>query len=302
MPHRMLVTDLDGTLLNRKGEVSEANANAIARAREHGIEVVIATGRSWVECHDLVRSVVPDGHAITAGGAALHDVASGECRDSIPISHDLVAHCTESLLRHGHLAHLLKDPHRAGFDYLLVGDASLDDASRWWFSIHPLSTRSALTLDGFDGGREAALANVLRVGTVAPATALADVTAAIRSEVGERLAIKHWPALVALGTAGIETHLLEIFDASVDKWSMVVRLCARLGVSPTEVVTVGDGLNDVGMLQGAGLSFAVANAEADVAKASVRRAPDHDDDALAFVVDELLSGGRGVPGPTRAGQ
>lgn len=285
----MLVTDLDGTLLNRQGEVSEANARAMKRASDAGIEVVVATGRAFVECHGVVRGVLESGYAISAGGAALHDIASGECRDSQAISHDLVEHCTESLLAHGHLAHLLKDPHQAGFDYLLVGDSALDDASRWWFSVHPLSTRSVPTLDQYEGGRSEALHHVLRVGTVAPVAELEAVANAITAQVGERLAIRHWPALVALGTAGIETHLLEIFAADVDKWTMVVRLCRRLGIDPSTVVAVGDGLNDLGMLRGAGLSYAVGNASDSVVAASHRRAPDHDLDALAFVVDEILA-------------
>lgn len=289
MRSRLLVTDLDGTLLNRKGKVSEGNLAALRRAMSEGIEVVVATGRAWIECADIVRGVVPHGHAITAGGAALHAVESGACEASVAIPHDLVDHCTASLLRQGHLAQLLKDPRRAGYDYLLVGDAALDPASRWWFSSHPLATRSVSTLEAFEGGREAALSHVLRVGTVASASELAAVSRGIRAEVGERLAIKHWPALVALGSAGIDTHLLEIFDATVDKWTMVLRLCKARGIDPRDVVAVGDGLNDVQMLESAGLSYAVANAEPVVAAAGHRQAPHHDEDALAFVVDELMA-------------
>lgn len=290
MRARMVVTDLDGTLLNRQGRVSKGNLAAIARAREAGIEVVIATGRSWIECRQVAQEAVGSGYAITAGGSALHDVASGVCADSIGISHDMVAHCTESLVRHGHLAHLLKDPDRAGYDYLLVGDASLDEASRWWFGVHPLVTRSSPSLDSYPGGREQALAHVLRVGTVALASDLAPLARTLEREVGERLTLKHWPALVALGQAGIDTHLLEIFDARVDKWTMIQRMCAARSIPLDEVVTVGDGLNDVGMLVGANISYAVANAEQVVRDASKLSAPDHDQDGFAFVIDQVLSG------------
>ncbi len=287
---RILVTDLDGTLLDRRGEVSPRNHEAIDRARQAGIEVVFATGRSWVECRAVAQGSLADGMTITAGGAAMHDVATGDCVDRIVISNDLVAHCTHSLVNHGHLAHLLKDATHAGYDYLLVGDAQLDEASRWWFSVHPLVTRAVPALETDAHLRRAQLEHVLRAGTVAAAHELERVAATIRREVPERLTLKHWPALVALGQAGIDTHLLEIFDATVDKWSMIQRLCATRGVDPCEVVTVGDGLNDVGMLRGAQRSYAVANAEADVARCAKHQAPDHDCDALAFVVDEVLSG------------
>lgn len=285
---RILVTDLDGTLLDRSGSVSPKNREAIGLARDAGIEVVFATGRSWIECRSISQDVLGAGVVISAGGAALHDIASGRCEDRIVISQDLVSHCTESLIRHGHLAHLLKDSTQAGYDYLLVGNAQLDAASRWWFGVHPVITRSVDQLEGDALQRSTQLAHVLRVGTVALATDLALVADAIRKEVPERLVIKHWPALVALGTAGIDTHLLEIFDADVDKWRMIQKLCKLRGIDESEVVTVGDGLNDAGMLRGAVESFAVANAETAVAALAKHRAPDHDEHALAFVVAEIL--------------
>ena len=285
---RLLVTDLDGTLLDGRGQVSRANLQAIDRARDQGIEVICATGRSWLEARSVVQQVCTDGLAIMAGGASLHDIASGVTVQSIDINHALVEHCTESLLRHGHLAHLLKDPDRAGFDYLLVGDAALDAASRWWFDIHPVVTRSAPSLAAFDGGMQAALSHVIRVGTVAQSAELAPLAEALHAEVGEHLSIKHWPALVALGQAGIDTHLLEIFDGDVDKWTMVERVCAMRGIDPAETVAVGDGLNDVGMLRHAGMSYAVENADARVVAVSKRRAPHHDHSALAAVVDDIL--------------
>jgi HAD superfamily hydrolase (TIGR01484 family) len=284
----MLITDLDGTLLDSQGRVSDRNRQAIERARDVQIEVVFATGRSWLECRSIAQSVLGEGRIITAGGAALHDIASGRCEDRITISHDLVQHCTESLLAHGHLAHLLKDASLSGYDYLLVGDREIDAASRWWFEIHSVQTRSiaALPTDGIE--RHAQLQHVLRVGTVAHKAELKDVTAALLREVPEKLSIKHWPALVSAGKPGTDTHLLEIFDAAVDKWTMVQRLCRARGMDEGLVATIGDGLNDIGMLQGSRLSFAVANAMPNVAEHATERAPCNDSDAIAWVVDRLM--------------
>lgn len=288
MPVRMLVSDLDGTLLDSEGSVSQANRDAIARARDAGMEVVFATGRSWLECRSIAQAVLGEGLIITAGGAALHDIATGRCEDCITISTDLVLHCTESLLLHGHLAHLLKDASRSGYDYLLVGNRELDAASRWWFEIHPVATRSLAALPSDVQERQVHLQHVLRVGTVAHQAELGDVTAALLREVPEHLSIKHWPALVSAGKAGADTHLLEIFDATVDKWTMVQRLCLTHNIDESSVATVGDGLNDIGMLRNSRLSFAVANAMPDVASHAAERAPSNDAHAIAWVVDRLL--------------
>jgi len=290
MPARMLVSDLDGTLLDSEGRVSQRNRQAIVRARDAGVEVVFATGRSWLECRSIAQALLGEGRIITAGGAALHDIASGRCEDRITISTELVQHCTESLLVHGHLAHLLKDASLSGYDYLLVGDRELDAASRWWFKIHPVTTRSIPVLPSDPRERHAHLQHVLRVGTVAHKAELVGVTAALLREVPEQLSIKHWPALVSAGTPGGDTHLLEIFDAAVDKWTMVQRLCSTLGIDEGSVVTVGDGLNDIGMLRNSRLSFAVANAMPDVASHATEHAPSNDADAIAWVIDRLMRG------------
>lgn len=290
MPVQMLVSDLDGTLLDSEGRVSRRNSEAIARARDAGVEVVFATGRSWLECRSIAQGVLGEGRIITAGGAALHDIATGRCEDRITISPELVQHCTESLLSHGHLAHLLKDASLSGYDYLLVGDRELDAASRWWFEIHPVATRTLAGLPGDDVERRDCLQYVLRVGTVAHKAELGDVTAALRREVPEQLSIKHWPALVSAGKPGADTHLLEIFDAAVDKWTMVQRLCCARGIDEGLVATVGDGLNDIGMLRNSRLSFAVANAMPDVASHATAHAPSNDADAIAWVIDRLLRG------------
>lgn len=53
---RLIAIDLDGTLLSPGGGVSAANVRAVAAAVEAGHRVVIATGRSWLECREAVEA------------------------------------------------------------------------------------------------------------------------------------------------------------------------------------------------------------------------------------------------------
>ena len=50
MRYRLLITDLDGTLLDRQGRVSARNLDAIRRLQDSGVEVIPATGRALREC------------------------------------------------------------------------------------------------------------------------------------------------------------------------------------------------------------------------------------------------------------
>ena len=58
--------------------------------------------------------------------------------------------------------------------------------------------------------------------------------------------------------------MLEVFDRGVDKWSALEGLLARRGSSASDVVAIGDGLNDVGMIRGAGRGIAMGQAGASL--------------------------------------
>ncbi|MFM9170241.1 MAG: HAD family hydrolase, partial [Phycisphaerales bacterium] len=73
----LIVTDLDGTLLDRRGRVSPRNRAALAAARAAGWQVATATGRTWRESHRATDCVAEDALFIGAGGASLHEAGSG---------------------------------------------------------------------------------------------------------------------------------------------------------------------------------------------------------------------------------
>ena len=78
--YRMLVTDLDGTLLNREAKLSERNKAAVRRAVEKGIPIVLCSGRFPAEgLADFGRELgldVPGNYYICGNGALLVDAAT----------------------------------------------------------------------------------------------------------------------------------------------------------------------------------------------------------------------------------
>ncbi len=72
------------------------------------------------------------------------------------------------------------------------------------------------------------------------------------------------------------------------KWSAVRRLAHGWGVSDAEICAVGDDVNDVPLIQGAGLGVAMGNALPEVKEAADLVAPSHDADGLVHVVEWLL--------------
>lgn len=287
MPIRydMLVVDLDGTLLNSAGGVSARNAQAIEAARDAGLEIIIATGRSLAESREALAAIRHSGMLIAAGGSMLCEVDSGHTisRRAMPL--DVVRDVTRWLIEHDHAALILKDSHAAGYDYLIVGEGELDPASRWWFRRMGTTTRHVATLDD-DPHPE----DTVRAGAVANEARLAPLAIRLQAALGDRCFMQHWSAVTEAHATGAATHLLEIFDSNVNKWSMLCEHCRPLGMSSERIAAIGDGLNDVELIANAGLGIAMANANPLVRDAAKRSTSHHDHDGVAHAIDRVLSG------------
>ena len=68
---KMLITDLDGTLLRSDGSISERTKVALKRCKEQGIFVVIATARYWIGAERYIKELQPD-YEITTDGTLIH--------------------------------------------------------------------------------------------------------------------------------------------------------------------------------------------------------------------------------------
>ncbi|MFI8687770.1 HAD family hydrolase [Rossellomorea sp. NPDC077527] len=68
-----IATDMDGTLLNENQEISEANKQAILEAQQQGIEVVVATGRSYEEARYVIEDAGISCDIVCANGAEVRN-------------------------------------------------------------------------------------------------------------------------------------------------------------------------------------------------------------------------------------
>ena len=255
---RMIVIDLDGTLLDPDGRVPESHRLAVHRAREQGAEVIVATGRNWTESRLILREIGAEGVMIGAGGAILSDARDGRTLDRETIPSELVRALTGCLLRHGHLAHLLQDHAASGVDYLMVGTSKPDPATAWWLDRHDVAVEHLPVLS------EESLEHTIRVGTVAGPDVMTAVVSEMEAEFGDLVCLQHWPAVVESAAIARATHLLEVFNVGVDKWSMIEKLMSSRSIGPESVVAIGDGLNDVTMVRSAGRGIAMGQADSRV--------------------------------------
>jgi len=205
----LIVTDLDGTLLGRDGRVSPRNRAALRAAHDAGWHVAIATGRTWAESHRATDCVAEDALFIGVSGAVLHEAGSGRVLDKSVLPPATALELAHAIVGHGHRAHLLLDAEAAGHDYVFLGSAPLDAATTWWLSEHPVESRDWHAAP--EDAHAAIDGMVLRVGTVGPTPAMAEVVRDIEARWGGALAVRAWSALVSEGVVGTSTQMLEVF-------------------------------------------------------------------------------------------
>jgi hypothetical protein len=253
----VLVVDLDGTLLCGNGNVSEANRKSYETVKDSGIEIVIATGRCFSECEHILKLIEHDGVAIVAGGSQLCE-AHGNSIQSDPLDREIVREVAHHILDGNHRLLLLKNASVCDAQYVLVGNAPLHHASVWWFETLGISLLEVATIE-----EDPWPDDTLRAGAVAEQRNLNQQVSILVEQLQTRAKLQHWSAVTCSEATGSETHLLEVFGSAVNKWTMLQK---HLGekFDPQRIVAIGDGLNDVEVLQESGRSIAMSNANAFV--------------------------------------
>jgi len=293
----LLAIDLDGTLLNSRREVSPRTNEALRRAREAGVRIVICTGRGLAECRHVLEEIDQRDPVAVAGGSIVADPASGRTLHRFNIPHELVARASDRLLEHEHPVMILKDPAATGYDYLMVvGEQrlALDPVTTWWLSSMNVSHRFAARAheDEHPG-------HTVRFGVCGLSSRLAQIMADVEGVCGDEVIMHHFGAVVAPEHAsrlpdGERLHILEAFSREAGKWSAIRWLAAREGVPISRIAAIGDEINDLSMIEGAGqgggLGIAMGNAVERVKGAAGRRTRTHDEDGVAHAIEQVLTG------------
>ena len=76
--YKLIAIDLDGTLLNSQGEVSQETRIALNKAKEQGIEIILASGRPISSTESLALELGVDNYLISGNGAAVYDIKKQE--------------------------------------------------------------------------------------------------------------------------------------------------------------------------------------------------------------------------------
>ncbi len=284
MPIRLLALDLDGTLLNSRGQVSERNRNALEQARERGVRVAIVTGRRFRDARPTALELGLDVPVIAHNGALTKHARTLETVAVLPLPLTAARHSLEVGRAAGADA-LLSDDHE-GLGVLVYDHLSGDNhAARlyinWARRIHgengPEVIREVASLERFLDHEPVHFAFA---GGCAKMKALENV---LLEELGTTVKI------FSTTHQNKDFTLLDIVHPEASKGLGVAAAAAELDVLREEVMAVGDNLNDREMLHYAGTGVVMENAEASLHKIEGLYATrTNDEDGVALAIERFI--------------
>ena len=93
--YKLLVVDIDGTLIGEDGTIPAENRDALAKVRRSGIQVSLSTGRVAKTCVEIIDQLSLEGNHIFFDGALVSNPEKGEEICVKPISEELVRRAVE---------------------------------------------------------------------------------------------------------------------------------------------------------------------------------------------------------------
>jgi len=320
----ILAVDMDGTLLDPQGQLSPENADALRRARNAGLEIVLCTGRSLAEAGPIIEQIAltskigggeetkngevkrggkgtryggdegdgegGGGTGIFVGGAVTVDLHTRQTRSRRKMAPEIVFPLARLLNEMtGHRVLLLKDRSVVGVDYRLVGSGEIDLASQWWFSHMPVAFDTCDQPEDDPHPDE-----TVRISIVTNAGKMRLLSKAVRAQFADGIFTHDFPVTTADGNgrhlADLAIHLMEIFRKDTNKWTALKEHADSRGVAVNRVAAIGDEVNDLLMIKNAGLGIAMGNAVEEVKRVALKHTTSNRESGVAAAVDQILSG------------
>lgn len=268
MKYKLLVLDVDGTLLNEAKEISKRTLAALLKVQQMGVRIVLASGRPTYGLLPLAKSLELGnygGYLVSYNGCQIISAQNGEILFERRINPELVPY-------------LEKKARKNNFALLTYHDDTLvtdSPENRHVQREAALNNLQIIREDEFSVGIDFAPCKCVLVSD--DEEALIDLEA-------------YWKKRLD-GTMDVfrsERYFLEVVPCGVDKANTLGALLDMLKVKRDEVMAIGDGVCDVTMIQLAGMGVAMGHSPESVKACADYVTVSNEDDGVAQAVEKAI--------------
>ena len=289
--YKLIAMDIDGTLLDSYGNVSKENIEAIKKAKEQNIEVVLTSGRMPKAMTAIASQINAENYLICGNGAMIYDVKKEKIIYSnylpkkklleiIKICEENSIYCnvytndvivTKSLnynLLYYHNENL-KNPEEKRIKMYITEDIYS------YVQNYEGDDFLKITICDSDEQIFKSIINKLKL--------IKQVDILEVSHMSKKM-IKH-------GSEEIEIAYFytEITNENANKWTAIEKLIEHLNIQKEEVVAIGDNINDEPMIKKAGLGVAMGNAAPYIKNIAKKVVADNNSNGVAEAIESALN-------------
>ncbi|HJS50922.1 MAG TPA: Cof-type HAD-IIB family hydrolase [Pyrinomonadaceae bacterium] len=255
---KLLALDLDGTLLDSRGQIPDENREAIRAAEEAGVLVTIATGRRFRDARPVGLELELNAPLVTHNGALLKYAESLETVSVSLLDLDATREIVRAGKEFGGNALVSADPHTKGtllYDRISDDNVPLKRYLDWSERLHGDEAQEAVmhVADLHDALPDHQVIHISFSGSCEPMERMLKF---LNDELTDSVTIL--PTIYP----HLDFTLIDILPPDASKGTGVEKLAILNGLTPENVMAIGDNFNDLGMLEFAGIPVVMRNADA----------------------------------------
>ncbi len=268
MKYKLLVLDVDGTLLNNQKEITPHTRKTLQKAQQMGVRVVLASGRPTHGLMSIAKELELDkynGYVLSYNGGRIFDMKENKILFEKRVNPEMVPYLEQKANENGFgiftyyydtiITNQPENPHiqaEAALNKMSVkGVENFSEAIDFWACKIMLVSDNEEALVGLE---------------------------------------KHWKKRLG-GVFDVfrsEPYFLEVVPENIDKANTLGILLETIGVNSEEVIAIGDGVCDISMIQSVGLGIAMGNAQYSVKRCTDYTTGSNEEDGVATAIEKHI--------------
>lgn len=288
--YKLITIDLDGTLLNRYGEVTEYTKDIIKKATNKGVLVVLASGRISESVLTIAKEIGADKYYISGNGSVLYDMQKDEILYENYLTKEKVLEIIELCDKNSIYYNIYTE------NAVLAKSLNYNVAFYNYENTKKSSDKKTdinIVEDMYNYIKNSNLNKFLKI-------TICDENKIVFSSILRKiknisdidvLEVSHMSQKkIKTGTKEVEVGYFytEVSSKNVDKWFAIEKVMELENIKKEEVMALGDNNNDIVMIKNAGLGVAMGHSNEQVKKVADYITVDNNEDGVAKAIERYV--------------
>ena len=288
--YKLVAIDLDGTMLNCYGELTEKTKEVVAKCLEKDIEIVLASGRPIDSIKAIAKELGINGYFIAGNGALVYDLKNENI-------------IYENYMKKEKVLEIIKICEENSIVYNVYTDKTILTTGLKFNVLYYYKenlkkeenkkTNVSIVENMYNYVKNLNEEKFLKLTICDESATIFNSIVRTLKEINdvEILEVSHMSRkIIKQGTEEIpiEYYYTEISAKNVDKWDAVEYLARKLNIGNEEIIAIGDNINDKKMIENAGLGVAMKGSAPDVINVANIVTDSNDNDGVAKILEKYI--------------